>query len=259
VLDAPLQPYSAPLIPAACRAGLRGGVGPGKLQAHTVLPGETPWSIANTHGVGLSELRAVNKGNAAVAADALAAGSTVWLPPTCTAPAGALRKTLQLFWLAPLLSCALCDALNVFATPRVCLRAVLAAGCARCELHRGASSLQWHADTGEARRQQIITAVGNSNVSRDGPAGGVVAVKVQYPDALPLFTKDLVNLRGLAGFLSKTEVAFDLVSAVDELSSQVKFEFDFQRCAAALRVRGGGLPLHECGHCGGSLDLERCD
>ena len=86
------------------------------------------------------------------------------------------------------------------------------------------------------RRKQIIKAVENSNVARDGPTDGMVAVKVQYPDALPLFNMDLKNLRGLAGFLSKTELPFDLVSAVDELSSQVQFEFDFQRCVVVLQV-----------------------
>ena len=78
-----------------------------------------------------------------------------------------------------------------------------------------------------------------------------MAVKVQYPDALPLFNMDLKNLRGLAGFLSKTELAFDLVSAVDELSSQVQFEFDFQRC---VRQRHVTLLLacrasQACDHC----------
>ena len=57
-------------------------------------------------------------------------------------------------------------------------------------------------------------------------------MKVQYPDALPLFTKDLGNLRRLAALVSRTELAFDLVSAIDELSAQVKFEFNFERCAA---------------------------
>ena len=59
-------------------------------QEHTVLPGETSWTIANTHGVGLPELRKANKNNAAVALNALQEGQTVLLPPTCVAPAGAL-------------------------------------------------------------------------------------------------------------------------------------------------------------------------
>jgi predicted unusual protein kinase regulating ubiquinone biosynthesis (AarF/ABC1/UbiB family) len=61
------------------------------------------------------------------------------------------------------------------------------------------------------------------------PSGGLVAVKVQYPDAAPTMARDLVNIRSAALFLSKTELKFDLVSAVDELSKQVRLEFDFTR------------------------------
>jgi hypothetical protein len=80
----------------------------------------------------------------------------------------------------------------------------------------------------------VIEAIKRSNTSAQGPDGGIVAVKVQYPDALPLFMKDLGNIRSLAGFLSRTELKFDMVSAVDELSSQVRFEFDFKRCEPSL-------------------------
>lgn len=79
----------------------------------------------------------------------------------------------------------------------------------------------------------------------DGPKDGVVAVKVQYPDAAPVMALDLVSIRKWADFISKTEIKFDLVSAVDELSDQVKLEFDFVRearimdtVAKHLRVRG---------------------
>lgn len=57
----------------------------------------------------------------------------------------------------------------------------------------------------------------------------MVAVKVQYPSSLSLMQSDLGNLRTLAGFLTRTELPFDLVSAVDELSAQIKLEFDFTR------------------------------
>ena len=53
--------------------------------------------------------------------------------------------------------------------------------------------------------------------------------QIQYPDALAVMTGDLGNLRGAAYFLSKTEIKFDLVSAVDELNKQIKLEFDFVR------------------------------
>lgn len=44
---------------------------------------------------------------------------------------------------------------------------------------------------------------------------------MQYPDALPTMSLDLNNIRLAAAFLSKTEINFDLVSAVDELAAQV--------------------------------------
>ena len=41
-------------------------------------------------------------------------------------------------------------------------------------------------------------------------------------------------MRIAAAFLSKTELKFDLVSAVDELAAQIKLEFDFQREARIM-------------------------
>ncbi|KAL4431977.1 hypothetical protein ABPG77_000244 [Micractinium sp. CCAP 211/92] len=67
-----------------------------------------------------------------------------------------------------------------------------------------------------------------------GPKDGVVAVKVQYPDALPTMALDLSNIRLAAAFLSKTEIRFDLVSAVDELAAQIRLEFDFRREARIM-------------------------
>ncbi|PRW59732.1 putative aarF domain-containing kinase 1 [Chlorella sorokiniana] len=66
------------------------------------------------------------------------------------------------------------------------------------------------------------------------PKSGIVAVKVQYPDALPTMALDLSNIRLAAAFLSKTEIKFDLVSAVDELAAQIKLEFDFRREARIM-------------------------
>lgn len=53
------------------------------------------------------------------------------------------------------------------------------------------------------------------------------AVKVQYPNAERLMRGDLANLRRLAEFLQKTELKFDLLSAIKELQKQIKNEFDF--------------------------------
>ena len=45
--------------------------------------------------------------------------------------------------------------------------------------------------------------------------------QVQYPNALPTMMLDLGSIRRWAGFLQKTEIKFDMLSAVDELASQV--------------------------------------
>jgi len=47
-------------------------------------------------------------------------------------------------------------------------------------------------------------------------------------------TSDLRNLRAVAFYLSKTELKFDLVSAVDELNRQIQLEFDFTREARVM-------------------------
>jgi predicted unusual protein kinase regulating ubiquinone biosynthesis (AarF/ABC1/UbiB family) len=69
---------------------------------------------------------------------------------------------------------------------------------------------------------------------QQAPADGIVAVKVQYPNALPTMSLDLSNLRLLAAFLSKTELKFDMLSAVDELARQIRLEFDFRREARIM-------------------------
>ena len=66
-------------------------------------------------------------------------------------------------------------------------------------------------------------------VARYAPEDGIVAVKIQYPNSLPTMSMDLENIRVWADFLSKTEIKFDMVSAVDELAKQIKLEFDFSR------------------------------
>lgn len=45
--------------------------------------------------------------------------------------------------------------------------------------------------------------------------------QVQYPDAQQTMMTDLSSIRRWAGFLQKTEIKFDMLSAVDELSKQV--------------------------------------
>ena len=72
-------------------------------------------------------------------------------------------------------------------------------------------------------------AVAHAAAAGHVPDEGVVAVKIQYPGALQTMTLDLVNLRSVSAFLQKTELQFDLVSAVDELQKQIHLEFDFMR------------------------------
>jgi len=72
-------------------------------------------------------------------------------------------------------------------------------------------------------------AAADARSSSQGPHKGIVAVKVQYPDAYPTMALDLGNVKAAAQFLQKTEIKFDLTSAVTELAKQIKLEFDFVR------------------------------
>jgi predicted unusual protein kinase regulating ubiquinone biosynthesis (AarF/ABC1/UbiB family) len=78
-----------------------------------------------------------------------------------------------------------------------------------------------------------------------GPAGpaGLVAVKIQTPGAAATMADDLKHVRTWGRILSASEIAFDMVSAVDELNKQVGLEFDFVREAriqdAVARHLGG--------------------
>lgn len=46
--------------------------------------------------------------------------------------------------------------------------------------------------------------------------------QVQYPDAQQTMMTDLKSIRNWAGFLQKTEIKFDMLSAVDELAKQAR-------------------------------------
>lgn len=73
------------------------------------------------------------------------------------------------------------------------------------------------ADSPAAAAALAAAAAGPASPAPDG----LVAVKVQYPGAAALMAHDITHVRTWARFLSKTEIAFDLVSAVDELDGQV--------------------------------------
>jgi len=99
-------------------------------------------------------------------------------------------------------------------------------------------------------------------IAKYAPEDGVVAVKIQYPNSLPTMAMDLENIRVWADFLSKTEIKFDMVSAVDELAKQVglsrvvvgRLAFSRSRVlgfrapslslAVALRARSLNPPTH---------------
>jgi len=83
-------------------------------------------------------------------------------------------------------------------------------------------------------------------VWQQAPKDGIVAVKIQYPNALPTMSLDLGNLRLWAAFLSKTELKFDMLSAVDELTSQIRLEFDF--CREARIMDAVARQFHGLGH-----------
>ena len=92
----------------------------------------------------------------------------------------------------------------------------------------------------------------SSSLDHDSAPDGLVAVKVQYPGAAALMAHDIQHVRVWARFLSKTEIAFDLVSAVDELDAQVALEFDFEREARVMDAIAGHLDAALNGGVGGS-------
>lgn len=81
----------------------------------------------------------------------------------------------------------------------------------------------------QAGPSSAAVAASDARRSRHGPHKGIVAVKVQYPNAYPTMALDLGNVKTAAAFLQKTELKFDLTSAVKELAKQIKLEFDFSR------------------------------
>ena len=55
--------------------------------------------------------------------------------------------------------------------------------------------------------------------------------------------EDLKHIRLAAKYLSRMEINFDLVSAVDELAGQIKLEFDFVREARIMDTIAGHLSV----------------
>ena len=86
----------------------------------------------------------------------------------------------------------------------------------------------------KARPSASAIVAADACTSHHGPHKGIVAVKVQYPDAYPTMALDLGNVKAAAQFLQRTEIKFDLTSAVTELAKQIKLEFDFVREATIM-------------------------
>lgn len=61
-----------------------------------------------------------------------------------------------------------------------------------------------------------------------------VAIKVQFPNMERLMMSDLANFRLLGHILQKTELKFDLIRPVEELSRQLAMEFDFKKEATHM-------------------------
>jgi predicted unusual protein kinase regulating ubiquinone biosynthesis (AarF/ABC1/UbiB family) len=71
--------------------------------------------------------------------------------------------------------------------------------------------------------------------------GEKVAVKIQYPGAAGKMKNDLRNLRVLAEFLQRTELKFDILSAIIELQKNIMNEFNFEREAKNMKIIGDFL------------------
>ena len=110
---------------------------------------------------------------------------------------------------------------------------LVCAGTALSQLQPG-TLLKLPAYDPQAAPSSSAIAASDARRSRHGPHKGIVAVKVQYPNAYPTMALDLGNVKTAAAFLQKTELKFDLTSAVKELAKQIKLEFDFSREAKIM-------------------------
>ena len=109
----------------------------------------------------------------------------------------------------------------------------VSAGIALSDLQPG-TLIKLPAGDPQAAPSSAAIAATDARRSRGGPHKGIVAVKVQYPNAYPTMALDLGNVKTAAAFLQKTELKFDLTSAVKELAKQIKLEFDFSREAKIM-------------------------
>ena len=84
-------------------------------------------------------------------------------------------------------------------------------------------------------------SVAQVHIGKWKATGEKCAVKVQYPNAERVMVGDLKNLRFLAEFLQRTELKFDILSAIKELQKRIVNEFDFHQEAKNMDFVRKGL------------------
>jgi len=229
----------------------------------TLEPGQTAWSVANNQGVGLAELAAANPG---VRVEGAREGDVLRVP---LAPAAGAASSP---WAAAYLGLSGQDAGGSTDGPD---SDRLSSGFAPVSARRRGGG--GGGGSGGGRRAARAAAASNADADDDDAASAdarpppaslvalaratslgclppdrVVAVKVQYPSAEAMMAMDLRNIRGAAAFLRSTgEIPFDLVSAVDELRTQIAYEFDFAREARVMDTIAMHLSVGVSGGGGG--------
>ena len=133
---------------------------------------------------------------------------------------------------------------------------MVSAGTSLSQLQPG-TLLKLPASDPQAAPSSAAIAASDARRSRHGPHKGIVAVKVQYPNAYPTMALDLGNVKTAAAFLQKTELKFDLTSAVKELAKQIKLEFDFSREAKIMDDISSQLQVPALNGTA-SVGLDRC-
>ncbi|WIA37974.1 hypothetical protein OEZ86_001350 [Tetradesmus obliquus] len=191
----------------------------GLMASLTVCPGDSAWSICNSHGISLAELAAANK---QVEIDDLQPWQVLKVP-----------VVLGLEHFQHSSSSSSSSSNGSGSGPLQALSRMLSGNSRHTQQHSSSSS----SSSGSVHSSYSSDRAGNigsTAASGSVPDGGLVAVKIQYPGALQTMSIDLVNLRATSAFLQKTELKFDLLSAVEELQKQIHLEFDFMREARVM-------------------------
>jgi predicted unusual protein kinase regulating ubiquinone biosynthesis (AarF/ABC1/UbiB family)/LysM repeat protein len=254
---------AARILKRAGAGGVGGGGGAAAAAAAsthaevTLAAGQTAWSVANEQGVGLAELAAANPG---VKVEHAREGTVLRLPLRVGGGVGAAAAPWAAEYLgleeeehggrrrdASSSSSLLSSGFSpVFALSRTQQQRRQSEHAARAAAADAASDTEDDAATNPPPAS--LVALARASALGALPPDRVVAVKVQYPSAEAQMAMDLRNIRGAAAFLRQTgEIPFDMVSAVDELRTQIAFEFDFAREARVMDT----IALHLDGGWGG--------